>query len=607
MYENYFMSERQLIIKDGIYVGYLRKSRADKELEKLKGVDTLSEHTKFIRERAEGLNINIKKWYKEVVSGDTISDRPKIQELLKDIESGAIDGVLVVDIDRLARGDTTDQGIISRTFKYTDTKIITLTKIYDPNNEDDEDFFEFNLFMSRKEYKTINKRQQRARISHVLSGKYCASEAPYGYKKTKLQYDKGFTLEIDEEKAKIVKMIFEKRKNGTGLNEICNHLNTLGIKPLRSDIWTPSTLTSILSNPVYVGKIRWFYNKTVKQVKNGELIKKRIKTKKEDVTIVEGLHPAIIDDKTFEEVNKNIIRNVSARKDLPLQNPLSGLVKCACCGRNMVRRPYSSKQVTKSQNNLNKNDLSTCLRKHKNKYSLSEIARLCGYTKYIVQNWFTPNIKRFVVPPVDAWYKLKKLLNIETDKFDKDIELYHTREKTIHIDSLMCPKAHCDTVSSHLYLVEQKILKDLNTHLKEKKHLLLDYNTNQNETETNDKMIIALIKNITKLENQLEKAYNLVEIGIYSPTEFANRSKKIKSEIQANNIEIAKIKSKKPISNMKPMLAQAEKVLKAYPKINSIEEKNKLLKTLIKQVTYIKLKGGKKNFDNFKLQIDFLF
>ncbi len=48
-----------------------------------------------------------------------------------------------------------DQGIVSQAFKYSGTRIITPTKTYDPNNEFDEEYFEFGLFMSRREYQTI--------------------------------------------------------------------------------------------------------------------------------------------------------------------------------------------------------------------------------------------------------------------------------------------------------------------------------------------------------------------------------------------------------------------------------------------------------------------
>lgn len=59
-----------------------------------------------------------------------------------------------MEIERLARGDTIDQGIVAQTFKYSGTRIITPARDYDPSSEADEEYFEFGLFMSRREYQT---------------------------------------------------------------------------------------------------------------------------------------------------------------------------------------------------------------------------------------------------------------------------------------------------------------------------------------------------------------------------------------------------------------------------------------------------------------------
>ena len=97
-----------------------------------------------------------------------------MQELLTDVENGLWAGVLVIEVERLARGNTLDQGIVSNTFKYSNTKIITPTKIYDPNNEFDEEYFEFGLFMSRREYNTIKRRLHRGIIESVKERKNCS-------------------------------------------------------------------------------------------------------------------------------------------------------------------------------------------------------------------------------------------------------------------------------------------------------------------------------------------------------------------------------------------------------------------------------------------------
>ena len=176
------------------YCMYLRKSRVDVEAELHGEGDTLARHKKSLAETASRLKLPVDTLYEEIVSGETISARPVMQRLLTEVEQNLWDGVFVMEVERLARGDTIDQGIVAQAFKYSSTRIITPSKIYDPNNEFDEEYFEFGLFMSRREYKTINRRLQRGRLASVQEGKYVGSQAPYGYVKKKLEHEKGFTL-----------------------------------------------------------------------------------------------------------------------------------------------------------------------------------------------------------------------------------------------------------------------------------------------------------------------------------------------------------------------------------------------------------------------------
>ena len=142
----------------GRYIIYLRKSRADLEAEQRGEGETLARHERALLELARRQRLNIVDIYREIVSGETIAARPVMQRVLAEVEEGLWDGVLVYEVERLARGDTIDQGIVAQAFKFSNTKIITPVKTYDPDNEFDEEYFEFGLFMSRREYKTINRR-----------------------------------------------------------------------------------------------------------------------------------------------------------------------------------------------------------------------------------------------------------------------------------------------------------------------------------------------------------------------------------------------------------------------------------------------------------------
>lgn len=589
---------------NGIYDAYLRKSRADMELEKLKKFDTLKQHEKFLKDRANQLGIKIRKIYREVVSGESIQERPEMQEVLKNVETGTIDGILVVEVERLTRGDAKDQGTVTQAFKYSNTKIITLNKIYDPNSDEDEEYFEFGLFMSRREYKTINRRMQRARIANVLDGKYCASEPPFGYKKVRVKYGKGYTLEPVSEEAEIVKEMYLKRADGMGYDIICNWLNTLDFKPKKSDVWTPATIKGMLSNPIYIGKIRWNSNKQKKILINGQIIKKRKKGNNEDLILVEGLHPAIISNELFDIVQGIKPNKASTKHNTELQNPLATLVKCADCGRSMQRRPYydNKKQEPKLRRkyDIDKEKLRLCLREHKGEYSLRDIATALKVRKHCVDHWFASNQSKFTMPYADKWEELKKLLNINTTEFDKAITTYESNLIEPHEDTLICPKAHCTNIGSNLALVEQETIKALQEYISSQKELLATYNPAE---EDDNVMFISLSKELDKYNKQLDKAYELVEQGIYTPQEFTKRTKTIKDKITNTEKELNKYQIKLNKDRIEKLLPKIEKVIDSYYKVTSAEKKNKLLKSVISYIEYKKEKGGRGYESNFSIVI----
>lgn len=334
------------------YCLYLRKSRADAEAEARGEGETLTRHKRTLLELANRLQLNVTEIHQEVVSGETIAARPAMQKLLSEVEKGVWAGVLVMEVERLARGDTIDQGIVAQTFKFSDTKIITPVKIYDPANEYDEEYFEFGLFMSRREYKTINRRLQQGRMASVKEGKYVANSPPYGYVRKKLSDGKGYTLEPHPEQSLVVSMIFalytegEYAPDGTqkrlGDTLIAHRLNAMGIPSRKGGVWSASSIRDILKNPVYMGKIRWNARPVVKKMAGGRVVITRPRTNAETQILADGLHEAIVDEAVFRAAQ-------SYRKTSPplpigteriIKNPLVGLIFCGKCGRRMVRRPY---------------------------------------------------------------------------------------------------------------------------------------------------------------------------------------------------------------------------------------------------------------------------
>lgn len=315
---------------------YLRKSRADEDALTIE--DTLRKHKEillnFVSLHPE---MRIYKIYEDVVSGDSLYARPQMLQLLQDAEEELFDSVLCMDIDRLGRGATSEQGIILETFKAHDIKIITPRKVYDLNNDLDEEYAEFESFMARRELKTIKRRLHNGTLKSLSEGCWL-TVAPYGYKNCKV--NKKCTLEIYEPEAKFVRMAFDLYVSGVGTQSIAHTLNGLGAKPHRSNQFNRTSICAMIRNQVYIGKVVWNKKKTL----NRGSVDKKMKVvyhDKSDWMIYDGLHPPIIDDETFNKANEILSSKYhKPYNDGSIANPLASILKCAVCGFGMQRRPY---------------------------------------------------------------------------------------------------------------------------------------------------------------------------------------------------------------------------------------------------------------------------
>lgn len=337
------------------YCLYLRKSRADMEAEAHGEGETLARHEKLLLETAKKGHYTVTQIYREIVSGETIASRPVVQHLLQEVEAGMWEGVLVVEVERLARGDTIDQGVMAQAFKYSGTKIITPMKVYNPANEFDEEYFEFGLFMSRREYKTINRRLVRGRIASAKEGKWVSGVAPYGYERVRIKGDKGWTLAPVESEADIVRFLFRLYTSGeeaadgsiqqVGTYSLALRLDKMGVAPPKSaQCWNDRTIQAMLKNPVYIGKVRWNVNKSKKKIVNNTVEVEYYKSPAEDIILVDGLHPAIVDEAVFQKAQELMKRSgpPPVPKNESVRNPLAGLIRCGRCGRSIVLRPNKS-------------------------------------------------------------------------------------------------------------------------------------------------------------------------------------------------------------------------------------------------------------------------
>lgn len=324
---------------------YLRKSRADIEAEQRGEGETLAKHKKALLKYAQQNNLNIVRIREEIVSGESLAHRPQMIELLKEVENGEYDAVLVMDMDRLGRGNMQEQGLILETFRQSETKIITPRKTYDLTDEFDEEYTEFETFMARRELKIITRRMQGGRVRSVEEGNYIGTRPPYGYiiKET----DNGRTLEPHPDQAPVVKMIFDwythdDPRQRKGSNKIAAELNRLGYKSYTGREWTAATVLNIIKNAVYAGRIQWKKKEQKKSTVPGKRRDTRTRPRDEWID-VEGKHEPLISMTTYKKAQDILKRkyHVPYQLENGITNPLAGLIKCGMCGSSMVMRPYT--------------------------------------------------------------------------------------------------------------------------------------------------------------------------------------------------------------------------------------------------------------------------
>ncbi len=328
---------------------YLRKSQSDDPL--LTVEEVLSRHETILDEWAEkhlGGKVPEENKFREVVSGETLKERPEINIVLRKIESPKIKAVKVGEPQRLTRGDLEDIGRLMKLLKHTNTYVITPERVYDLRDEYDWNAFEAELKRGNDYLKYTKKILNRGRLLSVSQGNYIGSVPPYGFDKTWIKDGKRKcpTLKENKEQADVIRMIFDMYVNqDMGRTSICYRLDELGIKPPKGKFWSPAALKEMLENVHYIGKVKWNWRKTVLIVEDGEIIKTNPKSKIGEFLIYDGKHDGIIPEELFNAAQAKQGRNHRAKAKTKVRNPLAGLLYCRC-GRGMSLRFYKNPDGT---------------------------------------------------------------------------------------------------------------------------------------------------------------------------------------------------------------------------------------------------------------------
>lgn len=333
---------------------YLRKSRSDDPA--LTVEEVLAKHEAMLNDwvqRNLGAPVPEDNKYREVVSGETIAERPEINRVLRLIESPRYKAVAVVEPQRLTRGDLEDIGRMMKLLKHTNTIVVTPQRIYDLHDEYDWDAFERELKRGNEYLEYTKKILARGRMLSVSQGNYLGKVPPYGYDKTYVMDGnrKCPTLVPNKEQADVVRLVFDMYANqNKGSTTIAHELDKLGVKPNVGEHWSGNAIIYMLQNPHYIGKVVWNRRRGVTIVEDGEFKVTHPVADDGDYLICDGRHEGIVPEELFTAAQKKRGMNTRKKHNTSLRNPFSGMLRCKC-GYSMSHRTYSDGKPPRLQCN----------------------------------------------------------------------------------------------------------------------------------------------------------------------------------------------------------------------------------------------------------------
>ena len=286
------------------------------------------------------------------ISG-TRFDRPGFLAMMEEVEAGRVEAIVIKDMSRLGR-DYLKVGQVMEVLRQRGVRLIAINDGVDSLKGDD-DFTPFRNIMNEFYARDTSRKIRSMFKSKGMSGKHLTGTVIYGY----LWDEKREHWLVDEEAAEVVRRIFSLTLEGYGPYQIACKLSTDRIeipvvqlarfnegvnrsKPVKDPYgWGSSTIVNILKKREYLGHTINF--KTRKHFKD----KKSHYVSEDEWTIFENTHEAIIDQQTFDLVQKirsNVRRYPNGWGEAA---PLTGLLYCADCGGKMyVHRTNNGKRIS---------------------------------------------------------------------------------------------------------------------------------------------------------------------------------------------------------------------------------------------------------------------
>lgn len=325
---------------------YARVSTSNQEEQQ-----TVQNQLGAIREYAQKNNYTIVEEYvDDGWSGDMLA-RPSLDKLRQDAKDKVWEGVLIYDPDRLARRYSY-QELVMDELREAGIEVMFVT-VSAPKNSEDKILHGVRGLFAEYERTKIAERFRLGKLRRVKEGHVLTTEAPYGYhyiRNNKETKKHGYYV-IEEEEAKVVKMIFSWVANdGLTLRTIVRKLQEMEIRPRKSKrgVWNTSTLSTMLRHRAYIGETHWGSSYAVVPTKplnheKYQKIKKSSRRKKPQEEWITIPIPAIIEPALFEKAGQQLKTNFAlCQRNKKNEYLLSGIIKCDC-GRPRAGEGYYNK------------------------------------------------------------------------------------------------------------------------------------------------------------------------------------------------------------------------------------------------------------------------
>lgn len=287
-------------------------------------------------------------------------DRPEFRRMIKDIEDGRVNCVVVKDLSRFGRDYIETGRYLEKIFPSLDVRFIALTDHYDSLSADTGErhiVLPVKNFINDSYCRDISTKVKSQLTVKRKAGECLSAFAVYGYRKSPEDKNK---LVIDDYAAEIVRKIFEWKIEGCTAFAIAQKLNTLSVlspKEYKKSIglryeggfsggsgslWSSTSVKRILTDEIYLGHLLQGKTERINYK-----VKKSIEKPKEEWIRAENAHAPVISQDDFLIV-QNLLR--SDGRMIPekrTMNPFTGLLFCGDCREQMVRRIIRYKDKSK--------------------------------------------------------------------------------------------------------------------------------------------------------------------------------------------------------------------------------------------------------------------